>query len=361
LIGEAGVTRRAAGPALAFFRAAGDRRELVVVGVDGAERVAERDVPGGTLPAFTTDGRIGWVADDSERGIWLLEPGAPLRRLTFAGDEQVSSPDWISEGGELAYLAERTGGAFELRRVGGAALADVTAHRSIDRPDSSIAFAPDGKRALYGRRMGDQSQLVAIDLDGKAPPRVVRSVPWPAILVAPQFLARGRIGFVQMARAGGAPAVWDADGNGGDARLLAADAGGGFQSPDGRWLTLGTYPPVDSGRTGLGLRALDDRGRPTGPVREVPGERPAGNNRFHPATGELLVIDRLELAAIDPQTLARRHLLHWPPGTRDVERCVGHRDGRIACALDVGRSALLLARARDTVSDRTGPPRGGPR
>ncbi len=346
VLGESGFGWRRDGQALVFFRAADGRRELVVVDRrGGSERIVERDVPGGTLPGFAYDGRVGWVADDSDRGIWLLEPDRPLRRLTFAGDEQASSPDWVAaEAGELVYLAGLPGGTFEIRRVGGPELSRVVARRAIERPDSSIASSPDGRHAAYGRRRGDESQLVVVELDGEAAPRVIRRVPWPAILVAPQFLARGRIGFVQMARAGGAPSVWDTGADGSGARLLVADAAGGFQSADGRWLTRGTYPPVDSGRTGLGVQALDRDGRPTGPVRELPGERPAGNNRFHPATGEVLVIDRVELAAIDPVTLTRRHLVHWPPGTRDVERCVGHPDGRIACAVDVGRSALMLAR-----------------
>jgi len=186
---------------------------------------------------------------------------------------------------------------------------------------------------------------VLLDLEGDAPPRVLHQVAWPAFFVAPQFLAGGRVGFVQMASTGGAPSVWDQSTDGSPPRLLVDDAGGGFQSADGRWITLGIYPPHDPGGTGLRLRRLDARGLPTGPPRIVPGPRPIANNRFHPGTGELLVVDRIELAAIDPTTLARRSLVRWPPGTRDVERCVGHPDGRIACALSVGRAALLLVSA----------------
>jgi hypothetical protein len=74
----------------------------------------------------------------------------------------------------------------------------------------------------------------------------------------------------------------------------------------------------------------------------VAGSRTIANARWHPTTGELIVMDEQELAAVSPDG-ARRHLLTWPPTIRDLNQLAVHPDGRVACSLASGRSAVQLA------------------
>ncbi len=351
LVGGTGMAWTPDGREVAFFRdGAGDgadardaaARALVAIDVDSrAERTLVVDARDGTTPVFSPGGRLSFVVDSVDWGLWLRAPDGPLRRLTFLVGESATYPTWLPARGELVYLAQRRAvPRFEARRVAGADHSRVTARRVLPEGlSSSIAVSPDGRLLLYALERDGESRLELAVLDEPtSPPITLLVAPAPSTLMAPQFLGDGRIAFVR-ADGAGAPSLWDARADGTGARLLVERAGGGFRSSDGRWLA---YSRGGGGATGVFVQRLDARGLPVGAPRPVPGERALEGMRFDPGSGELLGMDGDGLWAIEPANGRRRRLADWPPGTRDFDRAVGGPGGSVYCSLGVGRAEVVL-------------------
>ncbi len=330
------------GRGLLFFRGTGDARALVRVDADGGgERVVADRQRDASMPALGEGGRAAIVIDSVQDDLWVLQNGAPFRRVSFFGDEEGLAPTWA--GDDLAYLVEKPLEGYEVRLVAGNDFSHVRARRIIPTFLTSVAVSPDAKLIAYGEHRDDEALLQIAELQTNAPPRTLLRTAWPDHYFPPQFAAGGsRVGFVKIAGSEGEPSVWDVRTDGSDARLLIDHAGGGQHSVDDRYIAYVRVAANDGEEQGIYVRALDARGLPTGPSRRIGAAADAYNWRFHPVTGELVMLDRTGVVAVDPKNGKRRFLAEYPPGTRDPDRLAVHASGRIVCSLGVGRSSLVL-------------------
>ncbi|MBI4510144.1 MAG: protein kinase [Deltaproteobacteria bacterium] len=336
---DSGMAFSPSGGRIVFFRRHGEERALVMLDLASRQEtnLAER-VSGAAHAAVGADGQVAIVLDSIEYDLWLHGGEEPLRRMTLLGDEDALAPHWVPDRGELAYLVHRIARhEYELLFVKEPDFSEVTRRRAIPALVPSITLSADGREIAYGESMGDRVVLQLAPIDGSSAPRTLHSVPQNDVLFPLQFVAGGsRIAFVHVRAE--RPSAWDVSRDGGDARLLLDNAGNGFRSASERWMAISR----EGSPTGFFLVPLGSGSLAAGEPKPVPGESRIINARWHPTTGELVVMDEKGLAAIDPETMKRRHLQYWPFGTRDPDRLAVHPDGRIACSLGTGRSSLVM-------------------
>lgn len=328
VVGANGFSWAPDGQSLAFLRGSRDERALVSIRADGAdERVVATRLRGATSPSHSPDGRLAYVVDEIEYGIWTSDGHTPFSRLTFAGDRAATSPTWVSSQSAIAYTMRDPDGGAELIIARGPAFSEIVHRRKI-RPYSISSVAVRGRYAVYVERTDDTFELRRTVIDGDIPPETLASSRWPELLLAPHFVGDERVGFVRAA--GDQTSIYDVATDGSDERLRRKSAGGGFASSDGTHMAY-------QDESGLHVAKLDDSWRIT-----VPKGPPIHNYRFQIGSRRLFLSDASGLAMFDPDTGVRQRILHWPPGALYPDRPAVDPDGRVAVELGVGRFKLVV-------------------
>jgi Tol biopolymer transport system component/DNA-binding SARP family transcriptional activator len=121
------------------------------------------------FPAAAADGALAFVSDRSgEEQLWL-SVGGVQRPLTGFRNATISEPRWSPDGGRLAFVAARQGGAdvYVVDRAGG--LLRLT---SDDAEDASPVWSPDGRHVYFASRRSGAWRIwrVRADVGGPAEP-----------------------------------------------------------------------------------------------------------------------------------------------------------------------------------------------
>ena len=326
---------------IAFFRGDGDRRALFLVNVESGREVRLAARFGyASLPAISADGRMVYVTDKVEFGVWVYDSDQRLRRVTSLGAGHAKSPSWVTTDNQLVYLVELPGEGFEVRRVRADDFSKITARRAISGDNPYIATSPDGRYACFGTRRGDESLLLLADLDSDSEPTILARAKLPADLYPNEISVNGtRVTYI-IDDTSGRSEIHDVGLDGANPRLLVADAGAGLRSSDGSWIAYNHKSKRAEG--GIRIQRMGGDGKPGGDRKLVPGTIDVEMYRFGPGADEITAMDLEELYVVNFATGKRRRLAFLPRGTLYPDRMSVHPDGRVAMMLGVGDRSLVV-------------------
>ncbi len=340
---------------IVFFRGDGELRELVAVDIATGDEVSlAQRLAYASWPTVTGDGRLIYVTDRLEYGIWIHDGTGPLSRATSLGSGHAKSPSWVTTNDELVYLVEMPGEGLEVRRVRGDTYSEITARRTLGGDNPYVAMSPDGRHVVYGEQRESESLLMVADIDSDASPRVLDRTAPPAVLYPIEFAVHGtRVTYIHEGT-DGVSQIRDVTLDGTDPRLLVEDGGSGVRSRDGSWICYQLQSLQDEG--GLRVQRTGTDGRPTGERRLVPGTAEVWMYRFGPGATEMTAMDEAELFVVDFVTGERRRLADLPRGTYHRDRMSVHPDGRVAMMLGVGiRNIVAVENFNELLDAATSP------
>ncbi len=327
------------GSRVAVLRGPDPTRTLHAVDPDRGEEREIAALPDVVLFAIGA-GVVVAVTRGLERDLWLRD-GSRLRRLTFLGDGDAVSPTWAATADLLGYLVVGSD-ATEFRLTTGPTYADVIARRPLAADPPYAVLSRSGAQVAFVRQDGEESVLAVTDPSHPDAPLVdLARARSPAYLLPADISAdEERVIYAQVPGDGAASSLYDVPVRGGAPRLLAAGAGGGFQSVDGRWmLEARVEPGGPASRTYV--VALDPGGAPAGAPRPVAADRPLSSFRFAgdpPAVVGMTDRHLYRIAADGTMTA----LAELPVDTVDPHRIAVHPRGPIVVDLGVGRQRLQV-------------------
>jgi len=184
--------------------------------------------------ATTPDGRIVFASSLSGKStdLWICDAdGGNRRRLTFDDDAHERRPDVSPDGRTILYIRE-TGKREEdeaaniwTTGLAGGAPRQLTHHGGVRLP----RFTADGSRIVYSRRIEGTDWVWEIPASGGEPRQLVDRPAWaPAESPDGRWLAVTANGRVELLPTAG-----------GEAKVLAFDAGGKQWKPDGSGFLIG--------------------------------------------------------------------------------------------------------------------------
>lgn len=176
---DEGPTLSTAGDKVAYASFDGSDREIVVIDLDGSDKLVLTDDPGSDVdPVLSPDGgTIAWTSNRSgDPEIYTMSSnGSDVERLTFGG---ALEPSFSADGQRIAYTALNPG--FGTRAV--VANADGSGALVVSRPGQNalaLELAPDSRRLAYEEILplpGEDPQfnLFSTTIDGAATTKLTR-------------------------------------------------------------------------------------------------------------------------------------------------------------------------------------------